>query len=116
MRAIFFLLILIFTHLVVKSNAQTNDFACEQAAIMLNTLKEMHYSPLTLDDDFSKKWYVQFIHQLDAHGLYFSQTDLDSLKEYKFALDDEIKSQDCQFLTQITSLYTDRLEKSHTKA
>ncbi|WCT13409.1 carboxy terminal-processing peptidase [Mucilaginibacter jinjuensis] len=49
-----------------------------------------HYSPRTINDDFSKAVWERYINRLDAKREFFLQKDIDSLKKYELTIDDEI--------------------------
>jgi carboxyl-terminal processing protease len=49
-----------------------------------------HYQPKTLNNNFSKKVFEQFIEDIDPSKRYLLQADIDSLSKYKNDIDDEI--------------------------
>src|SRR5688572_15043263 len=53
-------------------------------------LQFMHYEPQYIDDDFSKKLFINFLNKLDTEKKLFLQSDIDFLKKYELTIDDEI--------------------------
>jgi carboxyl-terminal processing protease len=51
-----------------------------------------HYKFIPLDNNLSQKIFERYIEQLDYNKQIFSQSDIDQLKTYQFALDESLKS------------------------
>jgi len=65
----------------------------KESAILTGTqrvIEYAHYHPAALNDDFSEKVFKQFIEDLDPSKRYFLQSDIDTLSQFKQAIDDEI--------------------------
>ena len=58
--------------------------------ILMNGLKAAHYSPLTVDDEFSKKVFDLYLKRLDYNKKFLLQSDIDEFNAYKDKVDDEI--------------------------
>ena len=54
-------------------------------------LKQGHFSPKDMNDDFSKKVYDRYFEELDPDKDIFLQSDLTALNQYSTKIDDEIK-------------------------
>ena len=56
-------------------------------------LKQGHYEPHAIDDEFSEKVFTDFIDALDPYKRFFLQTDIDEFSKYRNLIDDQIKSE-----------------------
>ncbi|CAZ95240.1 carboxy terminal-processing peptidase [Zobellia galactanivorans] len=85
-------------------------------------LEKGHYEPKNIDDDFSVSVFEDFIDVLDPTKRYFLEEDIKEFEQYKFQLDDQIKSTDISFfnlvygrlrqrMTEAEALYKEVLEK-----
>ena len=55
-------------------------------------LKQGHYEPHQIDDEFSEKIFTDFIDALDPYKRFFLQSDIEEFSTYKLLIDDQIKS------------------------
>src|ERR1700754_3412219 len=53
-------------------------------------LEQGHYSPKTIDDNFSKQVLKKFIEDMDNDKNIFLQSDIDGFKKFESKIDDEI--------------------------
>jgi len=53
-------------------------------------LEEQHYSPKTINDDFSRLVFKKYLEEMDGDKSIFLQSDINSLKKYETTIDDEI--------------------------
>ncbi len=85
-------------------------------------LKEGHYSPTKIDDNFSKSFYNDFIKTLDYPKRYFLQSDIDEFEAFNTLIDDQLKFGDLTFfdlthqrvtrrIEEVKTIYTDILSK-----
>ncbi len=88
--------------------------------IIYELLKHSHYSPKTVDDDFSTKVYDLYLERLDYNKRFFLSEDIKALEYYRTQLDDEIKGGSLHFFdlsydlldkreNQVMSWYSDLL-------
>ena len=77
-------------------------------------LKQGHYEPHQINDDFSEKVFKDFIDQLDPYKRFFIQSDIEELEVYKHMIDDQIKSEDLTFYTVAVDRFLQRVEESKT--
>jgi carboxyl-terminal processing protease len=75
-------------------------------------LKQGHYEPQTIDDAFSEKVFIDFIDALDPYKRFFLQSDIDEFSEYKYLIDDQIKSEDLSFYNVVMARFNERLLES----
>ena len=64
-------------------------------------LQKGHYEPKDIDDDFSVSVFEDFIDVIDPTKRYFLEEDIKEFEQYKFQLDDQIKSTDISFFNLV---------------
>ena len=82
------------------------------AKALLQTVKEKHYSPRTVDDNFSESLFEHFFETLDPDLIFFTNADLSGLSSFQKTLDDELNGKGWTFLNKVTPLYRVRLLQS----
>jgi carboxyl-terminal processing protease len=75
-------------------------------------LKQGHYSPKDINDEFSKKVYDKYFEELDPDKQIFLQEDLVALKKYATRIDDEIKGAPVQFFLEVGKIFDKRTAES----
>ncbi|MEY4834626.1 MAG: hypothetical protein RI980_741 [Bacteroidota bacterium] len=75
-------------------------------------LEKGHFSPIELNDDFSKKAYAAYIESLDPTKRYFIQSDIAEFQKYELAIDDMIKSKDLSFFDLTYKRLMQRMKES----
>jgi carboxyl-terminal processing protease len=75
-------------------------------------LKQGHFSPKDINDDFSKKVFVKYFEGLDEDKDMFLQEDLNSLNKYSTRIDDEIKGAPVQFFLEAGKIFNKRAEEA----
>lgn len=79
------------------------------AAELLKELEDKHYSRVLFDDQYSSHLFDTYLEALDSSKLYFLQSDIDALEEYRNALDDTLKSGSIDPAFEIYNVYHRRL-------
>ena len=85
-------------------------------------LEKGHFSPIELNDNFSKKAYASYIESLDPTKRYFIQSDINEFQKFENSIDDMIRSKDLSFfdltykrlmlrMKESKDIYTDILSK-----
>ena len=77
-------------------------------------LKQGHYSPKDINDDFSKIVFRKFLEELDPDKNILMQEDLVALKKHETRVDDEIKGAPVEFFTDAAKLFNKRIEEVAT--
>jgi len=74
-------------------------------------LKEIHYSPKKIDDDFSKHIFQKFLtdRYVDENKNMLLQSDIQQLKKYETKLDDEILGGPVQFVPALSEVVKKRV-------
>jgi len=60
-------------------------------------LEKGHFSPIEINDEFSKKAYASYIESLDPTKRFFIQSDIAEFQKYELSIDDMIRSKDLAF-------------------
>lgn len=85
-------------------------------------LEKGHFSPIELNDTFSKKAHASYIESLDPTKRYFIQSDINEFQKYENLIDDMIRTKDLSFfdltykrlmqrMKESKDIYTDILSK-----
>ena len=74
-------------------------------------LKQGHFSPKDINDDFSKKVYNKYFEDLDPDKNIFLQQDISSLSQFSTKIDDEIKGAPVQFFFEAGKLFNQRAQE-----
>jgi carboxyl-terminal processing protease len=75
-------------------------------------LEQGHYSPKTIDDDFSKLVLKKFINDIDGDKNIFLQSDIDGFKKFESKIDDEIHGAELVSFFTISDVYISRLKET----
>lgn len=75
-------------------------------------LEKGHYSPVELNDDFSKKVYKKYLDNIDPTKRFFIQSDIDEFNKYELSLDDMIKDKDLTFFNLTNARLLKRMKES----
>lgn len=87
----------------------------KEAVIMqtvLNFMRQAHYNPKPINDDFSERFYDQYMERIDGNKRYFTQQELKELEQYKTDLDDQVKSLDYTFFNKSLELLEGALDRA----
>ncbi|NBL64578.1 tail-specific protease [Flavobacterium sp. NST-5] len=60
-------------------------------------IEKGHYDPATIDDDFSKAVYKNYMEAIDPSKRFFLQSDIDEFAKYQTVIDDQINARDLSF-------------------
>ena len=77
-------------------------------------LKQGHYEPHQVNDEFSEKVFADFIDQLDPYKRFFLQSDIEEMEVYKHLIDDQIKAEDLTFYNVAVDRFLQRVEESRS--
>src|SRR3990167_11253203 len=87
-------------------SAQNSAHTCEILSKINTLLQKEHIQPKPIDDSLSVYIFDSFIDELDPARSIFLKSEYNLLSQkYRLNIDDKIKSQDCSFLTEITTVY-----------
>ncbi|MFP9112596.1 carboxy terminal-processing peptidase [Flavobacterium sp. RHBU_3] len=91
-----------------------NDPEKDKLLIELLTyvIEKGHYSPVAIDDNFSKGVYKDYLENLDPSKRFFTQADINEFANYETQLDDQIKNRDISFFTLTYSRFQQRVKEA----
>ena len=101
--------------LLVAAYLPQEDSAEKEAVLIrtiLNGLNQLHYKPITVNNEFSQKVYDQYLDQMDGNRRFLTARDVAILDTYKNQLDDEALGGTYEFFDQSLSLLNAGLEKT----
>ncbi len=75
-------------------------------------LKQGHYEPHLINDEFSNKVFTDFIDALDPYKRFFIQSDIEEFSVYRNLIDDQIKSEDLTFYNVVMERFDQRVLES----
>ena len=74
-------------------------------------LEAVHYSPKTINDEFSKNIFKQYLESLDPDKNIFLQNDIKELKKYELTIDDELHGSSIQFFHAVDLIFVKRTKE-----
>lgn len=69
-----------------------------------------HYSPKTLDDNYSARIFEEYLETLDPNKVFFTQQDIAEFEPYRYKLDDLLKRRDAQVAFDIFKVFRHKME------
>lgn len=75
-------------------------------------LKNGHYEPKEINDEFSAAIYKDFINEMDPIRRYFTQKDIKEFSQFKFEIDNQLKKEDLSFYHLVMERFHIRLNES----
>ncbi len=75
-------------------------------------LEQGHYSPKSIDDNFSKQVLKKFVEDMDADKNIFLSGDIDGFKNFDSKIDDEIKGAELISFFTVNEVYLKRLKET----
>lgn len=113
-KGLVLLAIILFGGLFIGFKTIGENMSQKQRLLLMITqlLQEQHYSPQTINDDFSKKVFKKYFEELDGDKHLFLQSDIDALKKYETLLDNEMLGKDdIDFLPELNKMYDKRTDE-----
>ncbi|MCE3278264.1 MAG: tail-specific protease [Bacteroidetes bacterium] len=86
------------------------DEAIDQ--ILVQSLNNVHYSPLTMNDDFSEKVFKLYLQRLDFNKKFLLQSDVDDLKKLNHSIDDDVTAGKFGFFDKSFDIITKRVDEA----
>ncbi|MEQ3662075.1 MAG: carboxy terminal-processing peptidase [Flavobacterium sp.] len=75
-------------------------------------LEKGHYSPIAMNDEFSKNVYSKYLNAIDPSKRFFLQSDIDEFSKYETSIDDMIKNKDLTFFDLTNTRLLKRVHES----
>ncbi len=79
---------------------------------LLAVMDQVHFKPQNLNDDFSKKAFKQYLDDLDGTKWFFTQEEVDQLKQYELKIDDEANAGTLEFFDLSVTLLDQAIARS----
>lgn len=76
--------------------------------LIYGVLNQSHFSPQTVNDDFSEKVFDHFIENMDYSKRYLLESDIETLSKYRQHLDDELRTAELDFFDEAYAVYNER--------
>ena len=80
--------------------------------LLTYVLEKGHYSPVAINDDFSKKVYTKYLTGIDPTKRFFIESDIKEFEQYKQVIDDMIKNKDLSFFYLTNTRLLKRINES----
>jgi carboxyl-terminal processing protease len=74
---------------LVAENSEKKQYI---SSYLLSSINAYHYSPKTINDNFSKESFNLYIKRLDPNKRFLTQNNIEELKKFEFLIDDELRS------------------------
>lgn len=79
--------------------------------MLMSALNQAHYSPLSINDEFSEKAFKLYLKNLDYNKKMLTQADVDALSKYRRLIDDEVNNGTFEFYQLSYNLITKRIKE-----
>jgi carboxyl-terminal processing protease len=79
--------------------------------IISYVLERGHYDPKEINDAFSENVYMNYLDNLDGQHRFFLQSDINSFKEYKYQVDEQLKTAQLDFFQLTYTKLMQRMEQ-----
>jgi carboxyl-terminal processing protease len=79
---------------------------------IMNVIRDGHYSPKMLNDEFSKKVYERYLEMTDYGKSFLLQSDLDEFSAYETSIDDELNAGTTKFAELVAARIATRITEA----
>lgn len=83
-----------------------------QLATMMEGLRQYHFMPKEVNDDFSAQVYSEYLDRLDSGKRFFTQSDVETLNAFKLDIDDQINRRSFEFFNAASDRYTTAIDRN----
>lgn len=80
--------------------------------LVIRVLEGGHYEHFSLDNDFSKGLYEDYLETIDPNKRFFIQSDIDEFSKYELLLDDQIRDRNVAFFELTYDRLMQRMEEA----
>lgn len=80
--------------------------------LLMQSLNSVHYSPQTIDNDFSQKVFKLYLQRLDYNKKFLIQSDVDELKKFEKLIDEDINGVKFTFFDKSFDIINARVEEA----
>ncbi|KIX21011.1 peptidase S41 [Flavobacterium sp. 316] len=82
--------------------------------LLTYVLEKGHYSPVEINDSFSKQVYNKYLNGIDPTKRFFLESDIKEFDQYKQVIDDMIKNKDLSFFYLTNTRLLKRIKESES--
>ena len=82
--------------------------------VLMQSLSNIHFAPLEINDKFSEKVYKFYIQRLDYNKKFLLQSDFDELKKYEHSIDEDVNAGRFNFFNKSLEIISDRIQEAQT--
>ncbi|MEL7120462.1 MAG: S41 family peptidase, partial [Bacteroidota bacterium] len=90
--------------------------SAQKDAILMRTIvqfmSQLHYEPQNINDDFSEKFFDDYLESIDGLKRYLTESDVETLSAYKYELDDQVRNMDYTFFDESLEVLDAALKKT----
>lgn len=100
---------------VTPFQAEGGEKLSKNQAIMLTimqVLKDGHYSPKELNDDFSKKVFAKYMEMTDYGKVFLLQSDVDGFQKHELTIDDELQNGSTAVFDEVNKVISMRMKNA----
>ncbi len=101
------LVLVSYTYINSRSTSQKEE-AIDQ--ILMQSLTQVHYSPLVVNDEFSEKLCKLYVERLDYSKKFLLQADIEELNKFKHSIDDDVNNGKFNFFDKSVEIIEKRIE------
>jgi len=80
--------------------------------VLLQSLSNIHFAPLEINDKFSEKVYKFYVQRLDYNKKFLLQSDVEELKKYEHSIDEDVNAGRFNFFNKSMEIITDRIQEA----
>lgn len=82
--------------------------------ILMQSLSNIHYSPMEVNDKFSEKVFKFYLQRLDYNKKFLLQSDVDELRKYERSIDDDIMAGRFNFFNKSLEIVSNRIVEAQS--
>jgi len=102
-------LLIVFFGAKQQDNSKKEQVLLEQ---VLRGLTMIHFEPLTLNDEFSKAVFDEYLNGLDFNKKFFLQSDINQLSSHQLKIDNQLAVRDISFFEAVEGIITRRMKEA----
>ena len=100
----------VLTSLILKRSIDEEKKKQIVVDFITTALSSLHYNPIAIDDDLSKKAWALYIKRIDYNKRYFLQSDIRELQKFQNKIDDELIGKQFKFYLKAVEIVKKRID------
>ena len=108
------ILICLISIFIRQSQAQVPISAASNALVITKMAANLHIDPRPVDDSLSVFVYTHLLNELDDAKVLFTRNEINAFEQFKFSIDDEIRSRKTGFLSAVTASFSRQVKMLDT--